>query len=68
MSLSTALNAIVLIVEPSFPIRVDFICFSPTIFPFNVLRSSIANLGSGLPDPKGDSFETLLKKSKCSFS
>ena len=55
-----ALKAIVLKLEPSGPIKTDLMCFSPTIEPFTVLRFSITNFGSGLPDPNGDKILTLL--------
>ena len=47
------LKAIDFIVDPSFPIKTDFICFSPTTFTLTVLKFSIINLGSGFPDPNG---------------
>ena len=40
--------------EPSLDVKIDLICFSPTIEDFSNFRSSITNLGSGFPDPKGD--------------
>ena len=60
-SLSVALKAIDFIVEPSLPIKTDLICFSPTIFPFIVLTSSIANFGSGLPEPNGEIMQLYYK-------
>ena len=44
-SLPIALNAIVFKGDPSFPTRIDLICFSPTIFPFIVFTFSMTNLG-----------------------
>ena len=41
--------------EPSGAVNNDLICFSPTIEDFNNSKSSITNLGSGLPDPNGES-------------
>ena len=55
-----ALKAIDLIVEPSSPSNTDLMCVSPTIFPLIVFKFSITNLGSGLPDPKGDNNATFL--------
>ena len=49
-----------LIAEPSAPTRTDFTCFSPTIFPLIVFKSSIINFGSGLPEPNGDNNAILL--------
>ena len=37
-------------------------CLSPTIEDFNNFKFSITNLGSGLPEPKGES-ELISKKS-----
>ena len=51
---------IVLKGDPSAPIKTDLICLSPTILPLIVFKSSIKNLGSGLPDPKGAKVFTLL--------
>jgi len=50
--------------DPSGPSKTDFIWFSPTILLFIGFKFSIRNLGSGLPDPKGDKTLTLLKNSK----
>ena len=51
-SFSTALKAIVLMLEPSGPIKTDLMCFSPTILLLTDLRPSIKNFGSGFPEPK----------------
>ena len=59
-SFSIALKAIDLIELPSLPIKIDFICFSPTILPLTVFKSSMTNFGYGFPDPKGDNSSTLL--------
>ena len=40
------------------------ICFSPTTLLLTDFKSSIINLGSGFPEPKGDNESTLLKNSK----
>ena len=50
---SKALNDIVFIEPPSLPIKTDLTCFSPTIFPLIVFKSSIINFGSGLPEQNG---------------
>ena len=55
-SLSKELKEIVFIVEPSFDVKIDLICFSPTINDLITFTFSRINLGSGLPEPKGDNF------------
>ena len=53
ISLSTELNAIVFMLNPALSIRIDLICFSLIILLLTTFKFSIANFGSGLPDPKG---------------
>ena len=53
ISFSVELNAIVLIIEPSAPIKTDLICLSLIILLFTAFKFSITNFGSGLPDPNG---------------
>ena len=60
-----ALNVTLLIIEPSGPVKIDLICFSPTIDDFNIFKSSITNFGSGFPDPNGD--RILICDKKFSF-
>ena len=55
-----------MITDPSGADSKAFICFSPTIEDFSNFKFSITNLGSGLPEPKGE--RELISEKKSSFN
>ena len=55
-----------MITDPSEADNNAFICLSPTIEDFNNFKFSITNLGSGFPEPKGES--ELISEKKSIFS